>query len=963
VSRGALAQHAEQTLERIGLEREPLVRELFRNLVTAQWTRAVADREELLSVLPDREAGARVLDQLIDARLLTSYEVREAEGGARRDSSGARAREETKAERSSEALSAAISVSRQRIEIVHESLLRAWPRLVRWQAQDEEGAVLRNQLKQAARLWEEKSRPDDLLWTGTSEREFELWRERYPGALTKVEDEFAAAMVQRSRRRKRLLRLAVAAVVLGLSVVAGMIAVSRQREAEARREAEAAELLALGRLQLEGHPTAALAYDLASLELADTPAARRFAVEALGRGAAAFILPGSSQSVDFSPDGRWLAVGGTGHGVRLWSRDGGAPTQIAVGSAGIPSVQFDPQGPLLQVRDPEAVRIFSVEQGEAPRLLETEVVRKDTSWSVLRNSRLLTFTNGPRTTVTVRPVGESEGRLLGRWNSQDVAWWEVSSTGDALAYARGRRISLQSLQDLDSAPRLVGEHSGAAVARLRFGPGDDRLVSVDESGEIRIWVEEEDGWALERSLDSDLEQPMVYVDRSGSVLVVVGTGISSGGDAVRVWDLRGPPDAGPLALPNADLPLSNGGALDPGGEWLATANGTAVVLRPLDSRRGRVLQREGRPLSDVAFTPDGRWLASTSPPEIVVRLWPLSPHAALERRDLLVSGEPSPRFPIAVHPDGRHVLVVSYAGQAVLVPTEGGRPRVLERSSMAMLDSPAFSRDGRYAAFGARNRPGGNVIELWDLRSGEARTLDPSPSEGESECGVGPYMESAVAGVAFTSDGRLLSAGFSGLRLWNLDDGTNRLLRPCAPEKPIQLLGGSAVDRFLLADTNNVLNESVLTFHDLAAGTSRELSSHGNAVWSVALDSSGEIAVTGSFDGLVRVGTVDDAEPHLLYGHGAEVFSLAVSPDGRWIASASVDGTIRLWPMPTGPPLHTLPYAELLARLRSFTNLRVVRDEGTETGYRVEVPASETPMSAVRAPSGPFPGWAVQPEW
>ena len=41
---------------------------------------------------------------------------------------------------------------------MHESLLRAWPRLVRWQAQDEEGALLRDQLKQAAHLWEEKGR-------------------------------------------------------------------------------------------------------------------------------------------------------------------------------------------------------------------------------------------------------------------------------------------------------------------------------------------------------------------------------------------------------------------------------------------------------------------------------------------------------------------------------------------------------------------------------------------------------------------------------------------------------------------------------------------------------------------------------------------------------------------------------------------------------------------------------------
>ena len=87
---GALAQHAEATLERIGQERVPIVRELFRNLVTAQKTRATVDREELLSVFagedagPGRDAAARVLDVLVDARLLTSYELPEAGGRERR---------------------------------------------------------------------------------------------------------------------------------------------------------------------------------------------------------------------------------------------------------------------------------------------------------------------------------------------------------------------------------------------------------------------------------------------------------------------------------------------------------------------------------------------------------------------------------------------------------------------------------------------------------------------------------------------------------------------------------------------------------------------------------------------------------------------------------------------------------------------------------------------------------------
>lgn len=127
------------------------------------------------------------------------------------------------------------------------------------------------------------------------------------------------------------------------------------------------------------------------------------------------------------------------------------------------------------------------------------------------------------------------------------------------------------------------------------------------------------------------------------------------------------------------------------------------------------------------------------------------------------------------------------------------------------------------------------------------------------------------------------------------------------------------------------------------------LTSHGNRVLSVALDPKGEIAVTGDFDGIVRVGPVSGGEPHLLYGHRLEVTGVAVSPDGKWIASGSQDGTIRLWPMPEGQPFHTLPYQEILARLRSFTNLRVVRDATYGEGYRLE--------------AGPFPGWKTIPRW
>ena len=91
-------------------------------------------------------------------------------------------------------------------------------------------------------------------------------------------------------------------------------------------------------------------------------------------------------------------------------------------------------------------------------------------------------------------------------------------------------------------------------------------------------------------------------------------------------------------------------------------------------------------------------------------------------------------------------------------------------------------------------------------------------------------------------------------------------------------------------------------------------------------------------------------EPHLLFGHKGMVTGLAVSPDERWIASAS-DDAIHLWPMPdvTKPPLHTLPHAELMAKLDALTNLRVVRDASSSTGWKLDV--------------GPFPGWKDVPTW
>ena len=140
-------------------------------------------------------------------------------------------------------------------------------------------------------------------------------------------------------------------------------------------------------------------------------------------------------------------------------------------------------------------------------------------------------------------------------------------------------------------------------------------------------------------------------------------------------------------------------------------------------------------------------------------------------------------------------------------------------------------------------------------------------------------------------------------------------------------------------------------FVDLETGEVTALDSHGRRVYEVAIDATGRFVVTADRDGVIRVGPITGEEPHLLFGHENSVTALAVDPEGRWIASGSEDTTVRLWPMPdlSKPPLHTLPRRELLAKLRSLTNLRVAADPESPSGWKLEIgpflPVSAVPMT------------------
>jgi WD40 repeat protein len=408
-------------------------------------------------------------------------------------------------------------------------------------------------------------------------------------------------------------------------------------------------------------------------------------------------------------------------------------------------------------------------------------------------------------------------------------------------------------------------------------------------------------------------------------------------EVASLRDLRGPPDAEPVALRNGSVKWTNSAAFDPQGLWLATAHADSAVLWPLQRKYARVLRGHSPPYVVVGFTPDGSRLVSSSD-DGTVRLWPLSSQEGERSRILMEDETALLGTPIAVHPAGESVLVASrFDPRVFVVPLDGGVSRPMPGLSRGQgwVLGLAFSPDGRLAvAAGVR------LLRVWDLVTGEMRTLDTRLQP--DECAEQPQ---SVGAVEFLSDGQLLTAGDGGVRVWDLERGTSRQIRPCRTETD-QFLATNQDRRALVLYVDPVARTSMFGSLDLEAGSFQEISAHGRTVSAVALDPTGTIVVTGDLDGVVRVGPITGETPHLLLGHNLEISSVAVSPDGKWIASGSQDGTIRLWPMPEGMPFHTLPYEEILERLRRFTNLRVVPDGSS---YRVEI--------------GPFPGWNKLPTW
>jgi WD40 repeat protein len=504
-----------------------------------------------------------------------------------------------------------------------------------------------------------------------------------------------------------------------------------------------------------------------------------------------------------------------------------------------------------------------------------------------------------------------------------------------------------------AADRVFSRHAANVTfsdGLLLLGP--DLLAQHDETGENRLLRFPGDGSPVTTIVPRPSSAPArVYPEPSARWV----RGVPSDDGRLRLWNTRALPGARPLELRREGSWYIAESAFDPSGRIVVatTHNMSRLTFWPLPALWPSVVDGYRTIVRPLAFSPDGKWLA-TSWGDGRLRLWPLPGTGSTEVRAL---GAPATLWEsIAFDREGRYLFAVGIADNAWIVPLDGSPCRKLDAySNDSLLYGAAVSPTNRRVATAVGYGKGPKTLRIWDVETGAARLFElPVPSPPPESAPRAPTgYEGGVFGLAFLDDSTLYTAGHGGIRRWDLETGAHELVKDFGPGVFSRMV--MSEDRRVAFVAPQPLAERTecqpLQRLEVATGVSTALTQFGDCPTGSPAQIAGSVLAVGSSDGIARVARDFDREAYLLAGHAGRSWPVAVSPDLRWVASAGQDNTLRLWPMPdlSKPPLHALPHDELLAKVKSFTNLRAVRDAESTVGWSIEL--------------GPFPGWRDVPIW
>ena len=596
---GAVARAADTVYDGLDADGKQATRQLLLRLVslgegTADTRRRVAVTELTGTAEPPESADTpqantarTVLTDLIQARLLTADT--DTDGG-------------------------------DTVEISHEALLSAWPKLHEWLSQDRSGLRTHRELTEAAHAWLAHGRDPSRLFGGTRLAVASEWAASHEQDLNPDERAFLAAS-KKHERTVRQRRIAVAAIVvlLILSVAVSAVALVQSNKVAAQSN----KVAQLERSQAQNERLQAI-YNQVTAEA------------------------GQLQSTDPSlADQLYLVVhhfDPTATNTSLLLAAANIPQLLTGRTGSADQVSFSPDGHILATDSGGTVQLWNVTNPTHPAPLRQPLTGPTNAVEAVAFSPVSTHTGG-----SVLAIGSADGTVQ-LWNVTNSAYPARSATIRAntgifaVAFDPTRsvlvvgsgdgRVELWNVTN-PASPLLIASFTSAVpnvVDAMAFS-SDGRILAVGSGDTIILYNLTDPSHLL--AIGRPLTSPNGFI--SSVALNPQGNMLASGGaGTVQLWDLTNPAHAaaigGLLAVTakvvNAVAFSRDGRTLVAGSEdgavrlWNVTNPASAIAIGlPIT---------DASPVSSVAYSRDGDILAVGSS-DGTVRLWNLNVNQAIDR--------------------------------------------------------------------------------------------------------------------------------------------------------------------------------------------------------------------------------------------------------------------------------------------------------------------------------------------